>query len=142
MSPMPRWVDRALFLREAEALVGVPFRLHGRHAASGLDCVGLVALALARSGGPDLSPRGYRLRNTDIAPWLGFAEAAGLEAVEDPIAPADILLLRAGPAQHHLAIALDSATIIHAHAGLNRVVRQPRPRDWAVLTQWRLVAQR
>lgn len=135
-------IDRALFLREAATLVGVPFRLHGRHAATGLDCVGLVALALARSGGPELSPTGYRLRNTDIARWLAFAGAAGLETTAGPVEPADILLLRVGPAQHHLAIASDSDTILHAHAGLRRVVSQPRPRDWTVLYHWRFAADR
>ena len=135
-------VDRAAFLREAEALVGAPFRLHGRHATSGLDCIGLVALALARSGGPDLSPRGYRLRHSEIAPWLCFAGDAGLESIEGAIQPADILLLRPGPAQHHLAIARDADTLIHAHAGLRRVVRQPRPRDWVLLTQWRFAADK
>jgi len=133
-------VDRGLFLREAETLVGTPFRLHGRHAATGLDCVGLVALALARCGGSDLSPAGYRLRNTDISRWLAFAGAAGLEPVEAPIEPADILLLRPGPAQHHLVIACDADTILLAHAGLRRVVRQPIPRDWAQLSHWRFAA--
>lgn len=135
-------VDRAAFLREAEALVGTAFRLHGRYAATGLDCVGLIALALARSGGPKLAPTGYRLRNTDIGPWLAFAGVAGLELVEGPIQPADILLLRPGPAQHHLAIAIDCDTILHAHAGLRHVVRQPRPDEWALLTHWRFAANR
>ena len=35
---------------QALALVGAPFRLHGRSEETGLDCVGLVALAVARSG--------------------------------------------------------------------------------------------
>jgi cell wall-associated NlpC family hydrolase len=142
MSPMPRDFDRAAFLREAEALVGTPFRLHGRHAASGLDCIGLIALALGRSGGPELSPTGYRLRNTDISGWLSSAAAAGLAAVEGTIEPADILLLRPGPAQHHLAIALEGDAILHAHAGLRRAVRQPRPHDWPLLTHWRFAADR
>jgi len=135
-------VDRAAFLREAEALVGTRFRLHGRLAETGVDCVGLVALALARSGGPDFAPTGYRLRNSDIARWLGFASAAGLEAAEGTTQPADILMLRPGPAQHHLAIADAGDCILHAHAGLRRVVRQPRPRDWPLLAHWRFAADR
>lgn len=142
MSPMPRDFDRAGFLREAEALVGTRFRLHGRHAATGLDCIGLVALALARSGGPELAPAGYRLRNTDIAPWLAFAGTAGLETVEGAAEPGDVLLLLVGPAQHHLVIAGDADTIIHAHAGLRRVVRQPRRHGWVPLTHWRFAPDR
>ena len=41
----------------ALGLLGVPFRLHGRDPATGLDCVGLVAEALRRAGRrPDASP--------------------------------------------------------------------------------------
>ena len=35
------------FARAAEALAGARFRLHGRDRSTGLDCVGLVGLALA-----------------------------------------------------------------------------------------------
>ena len=42
--------DRAAqVVAAARALVGVPFRLHGRD-RDGLDCVGLAALALVRPG--------------------------------------------------------------------------------------------
>ncbi len=41
---------REAFAEAAESLVGIRFRLFGRDPAYGLDCVGLVAAALARSG--------------------------------------------------------------------------------------------
>ncbi len=42
--------DRATqVVAAARALVGVPFRLHGRD-RDGLDCVGVAALALGRTG--------------------------------------------------------------------------------------------
>ena len=37
----------------AEGFVGASFRLHGRDPIIGLDCVGLVLLAMAEIGQPD-----------------------------------------------------------------------------------------
>ena len=54
------------FARAAEALAGARFRLHGRDRSTGLDCVGLVGLALADIGMPVQFPAGYRLRNAAI----------------------------------------------------------------------------
>ena len=51
--------DRAAqVVAAARALVGVPFRLHGRD-RDGLDCVGLAALALGRK--PPFSLEMFRL---------------------------------------------------------------------------------
>ena len=116
---------RETLAEEAEALVGVPFRLFGRDARYGLDCVGLVAAALARSGAAVSAPSGYALRNTGIDPFLPFAAKAGLMPCEGDPKRGDVLLLQPGPAQHHLAIATGPDTIVHAHAGLRRVVLQP-----------------
>lgn len=126
----------------AEALVGVPFRLFGRDSRYGLDCVGLVAAALARSGAAVPAPSGYALRNTDIAPFLPFAAQAGLVSCEGYPARGDVLLLEPGPAQHHLAIATGPDTIVHAHAGLRRIVLQPFATEPGhgspILGAWRL----
>ena len=116
---------RERFAEAAETLVGVPFRLFGRDSRYGLDCVGLVAAALARSGAIVSAPTGYALRNADIAPFLPFAAQAGLTPCEGRAQRGDVLLLRPGPAQHHLAIATGPDTIVHAHAALRRVVLQP-----------------
>ena len=124
----------------AEALVGVPFRLHGRVPATGLDCVGVIACALAAAGAGPRAPRGYGLRDTDIARFLALASANGLVRASGPVARGDLLLVSPGPAQHHLACASGPREIVHAHAGLGRVVRQPLPADWPLLHHWRLVA--
>ena len=87
----------------ARALVGVRFRLHGRDATHGLDCVGLVALATGRE-----APTGYGWRSGDegrVAAMLDAVFARGAPA------PGAILLLRVGPGQLHLAIRVSDGAI-------------------------------
>jgi murein DD-endopeptidase / murein LD-carboxypeptidase len=115
----------------ALALVGAPFRLHGRDPATGLDCVGVIALATERP-----APTGYALRGADPARVRGLIEAAGLRAVPDA-APGDVMLMRTGPAQLHLGV-LTARGLVHADAGLRRVVERPGRPDWEVVGQWRL----
>ncbi|TAD75874.1 MAG: hypothetical protein EAY70_10260 [Sphingomonadales bacterium] len=122
----------------ALGLVGCPFRLHGRDPANGLDCVGLVCVALAATGKHAAVPRGYGLRNLGVDQWLPLAEQSGLLAAAGPIRPGDILLIALGFAQHHLVIASGAANVIHAHAGLRRVVCQPRDPAWQVSAAWRI----
>jgi len=121
----------------ALGLVGSPFRLHGRDPATGLDCVGLVGAALAAAGGQPVAPAGYGLRNLGIDRWLPLAERSGLTPVMGPIEEGDVLLIALGFAQHHLAIAIDPVSVVHAHAGLRRVVRQPRDPAWRIGAAWR-----
>lgn len=122
----------------AEALIGTPFRLHGRDPASGLDCVGLVAAALAAIGRPAPAPRAYGLRNRAISDLLGFAPRAGLADTEGAILAGDVVLVRPGPLQHHLLIALGNTRFVHAHAGLRRVVATPGPLALPIIRHWRL----
>ena len=120
----------------AEALVGTPFRLHGRD-EWGLDCVGLVIAALKATGCEPEALADYQLRQRDIRPWLGCIAQLGLQVATGPIAPGDVLLVRPGAAQHHLLVASRSGGFVHAHAGLRRVVHSPAPLTWPVLRHWR-----
>ena len=125
---------------EAEALVGTPFRLHGRDPANGLDCVGLLAAALAAGGRASSLPNFYPLR-AGKPPELGEAPAAcGFETTAGRILPGDVLLVRIGPCQFHLLIAAKQGRFIHAHAGLRRVIRCGGPLEWPVIHHWRLAA--
>lgn len=124
--------------KAAQALVGCPFRLHGRDPAIGLDCVGLVASALARTGVEAVPPSGYGLRNIGIGQWLPLAHLSGLRPAPGPVAAGDVLLIALAHCQHHLVIAADTRSVIHAHAGLRRVVRQPLDTSWQVEAKWRL----
>jgi murein DD-endopeptidase / murein LD-carboxypeptidase len=114
----------------ALALVGARFRLHGRDLATGLDCVGVAAAA----AGVD-APSGYALRGGDAAMIADLIERAGLVAVAGAQA-GDILLMRTGPGQLHLGVRT-AGGMVHADAGLRRVVERPGPPEWEILGQWR-----
>ena len=125
--------------RAAEANLGVPFRLHGRDPASGLDCLGLVAHAFRACGRAAAPEPPYTLRAGRAARFDGFARQCGLLSATGDPEPGDIVMLGTGPAQIHLAIiSPGGAGLIHAHAGLRRVVEQPFPSPWPVLRHWRL----
>lgn len=119
----------------ARALVGTRFRAQGR-GADGLDCVGLAAMALRAGGFVGAVPRGYALRGGDPA-----GVAARLDTVlvrGDGERPGDLLLCASGPGQLHLAIRT-AGGIVHADAGLRRVVERPGEVPWPVLGAWRVV---
>lgn len=126
------WIARA-----AGDLVGTPFRLQGRDPSTGLDCIGLVLASLAAAEIPLTLPADYRPQRRGFAlPYEALA-AAGLIAMRGPRRAGDVLLLETGPAQVHAAVAVDRHRIIHAHAGLRRVVESPLPDHWRVLACWR-----
>jgi cell wall-associated NlpC family hydrolase len=119
----------------ALAAVGARFRLHGREPATGFDCVGLVAWALRAAGFEGDVPSGYTLRGGDVAAVGAIldrvlAQAGGEQA-------GDVLLMRTGPAQLHLGVRV-AGGLVHADAGLRRVVLRPGPVAWPVLGAWRL----
>jgi hypothetical protein len=66
---------------------------------------------------------------------------SGLAAAAGPTRAGDVLLIRPGPAQHHLVIAATAGGFVHAHAGLRRVVLTPAPLGWTVEHHWRLAAE-
>lgn len=121
----------------AARLVGTRFRLGGRDPATGLDCIGLLAAALG-AGGTAL-PAGYPLRIADPARWLPDPAGLGFAAASGPVRPGDVVLLRIGPAQLHLAIAGAAGDWLHAHAGLRAVVSSPQRPAGTVLHHWRLL---
>ncbi len=124
--------DDAAAIAAARACLGTRFRLHGR-SQEGLDCVGLAAMAYGKAG----VPAGYALRGGDPEGVAAVIDCFGLVRVTDPPRPADLLLLRPGPHQLHLAILTDRG-FIHADARLRRVVEAPGPLPWPVLGRWRL----
>ena len=133
---------RTAFAAAAAALGGVPFRLHGRDPATGLDCVGLVVAALERCGRRAVAPEGYALRALSVTPLLGFAERNGFAAAEllAPGQAGDLVLLRPSTIQAHLAVVLDDDHFVHAHAGLGKVVIGQGALPGETSARWRLAA--
>lgn len=131
--------------KEAERLIGTPFRLHGRSPETGVDCVGLVSAAFNRIDRRFDPPAHYALRNRTIAPFLERLEQAParrLASGDHAQQTGDICLCTLGSGQHHVVILAGPAagravSFIHAHAGLRRVVRTPGLPPWPVLTSWR-----
>ncbi|MET0310369.1 MAG: peptidoglycan endopeptidase [Sphingomonas sp.] len=122
-------------LAVARAAIGTRFRLHGRDVESGLDCVGLAALALRAEGFEACVPVGYAMRTGDAEMARRAIEAAGLRATGDPRS-GDLLLAMVGAGQLHLAIAAGDG-VVHADAQLRRVVERPGPIPWAIVGRWR-----
>lgn len=121
----------------ARALLGVRFRPQGRDPARGLDCAGLVLRALAGAGRPAAAPRDYPPRGGSADMVAALMATAGLVAIEPGEARAgDVLLVGAGAAQLHLVIRT-SGGVVHADAGLRRVVERPGMPAWPILGAWR-----
>lgn len=123
-------------MEAARACIGVRFGPQGRDPDFGLDCVGLAAVALKAGGFAGLVPAGYAMRSGDAARVAAAVDAAGLVRVADAGA-GDLLLFASGPGQLHLAIGTGEG-IVHADAGLGRVVERPGVVDWPVIGIWRL----
>lgn len=119
----------------ARALVGVRFRLHGRDAAHGMDCVGVAAAALRGGGWAGAVPSGYALRGGDRAAIVAMLDGHLVRA--DGARPGDVVLVEAGPAQWHLAVRT-AAGAVHADAALRRVVERPGSLPWPVVGAWRI----
>ncbi|WP_166041543.1 C40 family peptidase [Sphingosinicella sp. YJ22] len=117
-------------IARARAHVGIRFRAQGR-GREGLDCVGLVAVALGIK-----QVRGdYALRGGAAEILAMELRAAGLCAAAVPTA-GDVLVMQAGPGQLHLGI-WTGKSLIHADARLRRVVERPGTPPWTVVGTWR-----
>ncbi|WP_010184832.1 hypothetical protein [Sphingomonas sp. PAMC 26605] len=132
-APTPR---AAAIIAEATALLGVGFRLQGRSPAYGLDCIGLAALAARAGGFRGDVPADYTVRGGDAATLVARFDASGLVRTDTPV-PGDLALFATGPAQFHLVV-LVAGGIIHADAGLRRVVARPGTPPWPLLGCWRV----
>lgn len=129
---------RTAFAIAAESLVGAPFRFGGRDRRTGFDCVGVVIAALEAVGSARPPIATYAFRQRDVASQLGSASSAGFESAEGLARAGDLLLFRTGPAQVHLGVVAINGGLVHAHAGLGKVVLTPPPLPWPVERHWRL----
>ncbi|MXO65502.1 peptidoglycan endopeptidase [Altericroceibacterium endophyticum] len=126
----------AAIAQAARSALGSPFRLHGRDPQIGLDCLGLVLFALRSTRDDTPTLPDYRLRQSDVTPWLAVAEQAGLHRATGVQRAGEIWLTRSHLLQLHLLIAAGPHSFIHAHAGVGRVVESPAPLPWPAIRRW------
>lgn len=117
----------------ARRCVGARFRPQGRDAATGLDCIGVAAIAMDKT--PPLAA--YTMRGNHwraialVAAEMGLAEIFPGEA-----RPGDLLMVEPGPGQLHMIVMTPNG-FVHADARLRRVVEAPGRPAWPVLCAWR-----
>lgn len=120
----------------ARAMIGAPFRMHGRNPAHGVDCVGVICVAFAGAGVRIDAPTGYRLASGRFDQFERAALGAGL-MVGAEVRTGDAVLCRIDARQWHLGIASGDG-LIHADAGMGRVVERPGAIPWPVVRCWRI----
>lgn len=125
----------AAIVAAARACVGTRFRAQGRTPGLALDCVG-VALAAARAAGaaPTTVPA-YQLGGCNEIGIELYLVGAGCHAV-DIAASGDLLVIAPAAGRRHLAV-VTPAGVVHAHAGLGRVVEGPVDAGWTVTGRYR-----
>ncbi len=122
--------EGAAIVARARALIDVRFRPQGRSETTGMDCVGLAAMAL----GIDDVPADYALRGSQER-FATAMRAAGLKP-RRARRRGDVLAMRSGPEQLHLGIWTGDG-IVHADARLRRIVERPGEPPWPVIGIWR-----
>ncbi len=131
-------VHSAAIVAAARGCIGTRFRAQGRVPGVGLDCVGVAVIAAAAAG-VAIVPPVYTLGGDHEAALDGLIAAAGCRPVSTA-APGDLLTLAPSPGRRHFAV-VTGFGVVHAHAGLGRVVEGPLDPGWTILAAWRLPQQ-
>lgn len=123
-------------------MVGARFRPQGRDPATGLDCVGLVWAAYVAAGRSLPCPCAYPLRGWERGRIEAGLAGAGFAPVADDGRVGDVALIALAAGQFHLGLIgpgpIGPASLIHAHAGLRRVVETPVAEAMRDAFLWRL----
>lgn len=119
----------------ARGCVGTRFRSQGRVAGIGLDCIG-VALIAARAVGVDFTVPPYALGGDHQAQLETALATRGCRAV-DAAAPGDLIVAAPAMGRRHIGVRTRDG-VVHAHAGLGRVVEGPLDPGWTIIGAWRL----
>ncbi len=121
----------------ARGMVGARFRLQGNDPATGLDCVGLVCAAYAAAGVRLVRPGSYPLRGWARERVEAGLARAGFAPADDEARAGDVALIAFAAGQFHLGL-IGPASLVHAHAGLRRVVETPLDDGVRAAARWRL----
>jgi cell wall-associated NlpC family hydrolase len=110
----------ALMIAAARGCLGTPFHHQGRAAKSGLDCIGLVIVAV-RAANIVVRDRTAYGRRPDGKSLLAALQEHGARQV-DAVEAGDILLFRYDNQPQHVALATSADTMIHSFAPAGKVV--------------------
>jgi len=120
-------LNGARIVAVARDCIDAPFRVQGRHPATGLDCIGLIVWVGRQLDIVLEDRRDYTLSSAS-EPLVAGLLGAGLLPSPDPV-QGDVVLFRFDAQRRHLGIASDTG-LIHAHAGLRRVCEHRLEPDW------------
>jgi len=121
-------------LERASALIGTRFRMQGRRADVGVDCVGVILHSHGLNA--ELFPCDYGLRGHSLVA-LDAAFAGQFRRVSRPAARGgDALVFRCGVDRLHLALHAGDR-FIQADALVGRVVERPWPAEWPLVRVYR-----
>ncbi len=104
----------------ARACLGTPFHHQGRSPGTGLDCIGLLVVALTAAGFSVRDRADYSLR-PDGKSLLAALDEHGARRVSD-IQAGDILVFCYDRQPQHVALATSADTMIHSFAPAGKVV--------------------
>ncbi len=104
----------------ARACLGTPFHHQGRKPGSGLDCIGLVVVALRAAGLVVQDRTGYGQRPDGHMLVQALLEHGAVPA--NGISPGCVLLFRYDRQPQHVALATGIGTMIHSFAPAGQVV--------------------
>ena len=108
------------FVEEARACLGTPFHHQGRKKEIGLDCIGLVVVALCALGFKVADRLDYGLRPDGSSLVKALVEHGAQKVMF--LQKGDILLFRYDHQPQHVAIASSPCSLIHAFAPARKVV--------------------
>lgn len=113
-------IDADKMIAAARACLGTPFHHQGRKPGAGLDCIGLVVVALRAVDFDvcdqlDYSPRPDGTKLVDALGAHGAHLAGDIKA-------GDVLLFRFDGRPQHVALATSATAMIHSFAPAGRVV--------------------
>lgn len=133
--PSPSPAHWPAIVAAARGCVGTRFRAQGRVPGLGLDCVGVVLVAAAAAGIRTATIPPYRLGGVPPDAEKVFASVGAWPV--DAAAPGDVLAIMPAPGQRHFGVVTPQG-LVHAHAGLDRVVEGPIDAGWTITGAWRL----
>ncbi len=131
---------RLRLVEAARTCLGTPFHHQGRTPGVGLDCIGLVVVALRAVGfrvqdRQDYAPRPDGQSLEKALREHGFTPLPSGE----PPQPGDVLLFRYDGQPQHVALATSPTALIHAFAPAGRVVETSLGASWRrrLVGRWR-----